>query len=117
MKTNSEKDADDIKYNTLRKRSIFNEVISRKMHLPIIVYVKNLEIPDITETVYSLHRFLMISHLIELVKKNLESEYKGNFCIKTELGETLLDDLYIEEAYEDFANNDKLLYLVFDVSD
>jgi hypothetical protein len=116
MKTNSEKDADDIKYNTLRKRSIFNEVISRKMHLPIIVYVKNLEIPDITETVYSLHRFQIISDLIELVKKSLESEYKGNFCIKSELGETL-DDLYIEEAYEDFANNDKLLYLVFDVSD
>lgn len=114
MKTNSENDADDIKYNLLRKRSIIIETIGQKMHVPIVVYVKNLEIPDITETVYSMHKFKMITDLIELVKKNIESDYEGDFCIKTELGQ-ILDDYYIEEAYEEFANTDKLLYLVFDV--
>jgi hypothetical protein len=113
----SEKTVDKFKYDLEAKKIVFEKLRINTYSLPVIIYVKNMNISDIKKTVYLAHRFTDIKKLISTVKNNMYfKDEEGQYGLLTELDDVgfLSEDSLIEEVYEDFGNRDKFLYLIFD---
>lgn len=116
QKHNSELDVEDLKFNLRRKRDIFKKLIRAPLLKPVIVYVTNKNIPDITKTIYLVFKYTTADELIEEIKSNMVTKINENFCLQPEtLEEMIAGDILIDELYEDYKNTDRLMYLIFEM--
>jgi hypothetical protein len=135
-KTKSEIFTDKFKFCLPMKKIIKNKVISNLIKIPVVIYVKNLNIPDIKKTIFLIDRFLTVEQIIHHIKYN-EKLYLQDYsiieklCLKTEqimfqeyyykdknIDENdnyIVNDILIEELYEYEVNKDGFLYLVLDI--
>ena len=131
-KTKSEIFTDKFKFCLPMKKIIKNKVISNLIKIPVVIYVKNLNIPDIKKTIFLIDRFLTVEQIIHHIKYN-EKLYLQDYsiieklCLKTEqmifqennkdsvIYNYIVDDILIEELYEYEVNKDGFLYLVLDI--
>lgn len=125
-KTKSEIFTDKFKFCLPMKKIIKNKVISNLIKIPVIIYVNNLNIPDIKKTIFLIDRFLTVEQIIHHIKYN-ENLYLQDYniieklCLKTEEmmfeenDNYIVDDILIEELYEYEVNKDGFLYLVLDI--
>jgi len=123
-KTKSEIFADKFKFCLPMKKIIKNKVISNIIKIPVVIYVKNLNIPDIKKTIFLIDKFLNVEQIIHHIKYN-ENLYLQDYniieklCLKTEFEDNdnnyIVDDILIEELYEYEVNKDGFLYLVLDI--
>ena len=131
-KTKSEIFTDKFKFCLPMKKIIKNKVISNFMKIPVVIYVKNLNIPDIKKTIFLIDRFLTVEQIIHHIKYNQNLYLQDcniieKLCLKTEqmifednykdsvLYNYIVDDILIEELYEYEVNKDGFLYLVLDI--
>lgn len=138
LQATSEQKAEMFKYSRQEKFRVLKYIETKfkknpyKRMMPVIVYVKNNEISDIKKVIYIAHWFtslkLLAYHIMNnqyVVEKNQTSEsnkYECKYGFKTEMSLFseeenffLMDDLLLQEVWEDYKNNDKFLYLIFDV--
>jgi len=125
-KTKSEIFTDKFKFCLPMKKIIKNKVISNFIKIPVIIYVNNLNIPDIKKTIFLIDRFLTVEQIIHHIKYN-QNLYLQDYniieklCLKTEEmmfeenDNYIVDDILIEELYEYEVNKDGFLYLVLDI--
>lgn len=117
----SETDVEDFKNNVDIKKELIKKC-NKPYHMPVVVYVKNPEIPDITITTYVVHCFSSISDLIEMIKKSQEKTGKSykyglkpEFFYCNEIEDFIMEDVLLQEVWEDYKNiGDKFLYLILD---
>ena len=125
-KTKSEIFTDKFKFCLPMKKIIKNKVISNFMKIPVVIYVKNLNIPDIKKTIFLIDRFLTVEQIIHHIKYNQNLYLQDcniieKLCLKTEQmifednDNYIVDDILIEELYEYEVNKDGFLYLVLDI--
>jgi len=118
--TQSEIDVENFKCSQERKKQVCQKC-RLPYYTPIIVYVKNHKLPDLTKTIYIVHMYSDIDSLIETVKNYLSDIIEEKkYGLKTESQENgfLLGDLSIQEVWEDYKNvGDKFLYLILDIDD
>jgi hypothetical protein len=127
--TKSEADADHFKFSSKRKLEVI-EKCKLPYYMPIVIYVKNTNLPDLKKTVYIVHNYSTVDDILETVKhyldyenysENIEKLDTLNFGFRTEVKwkgeEDLLftGDYPIQEIWEDYKNcGDKFLYLILD---
>ena len=125
-KTKSEIFTAKFKFFLPMKKIIKNKVISNFMKIPVVIYVKNLNIPDIKKTIFLIDRFLTVEQIIHHIKYNQNLYLQDcniieKLCLKTEQmifednDNYIVDDILIEELYEYEVNKDGFLYLVLDI--
>jgi len=131
-KTKSEIFTDKFKFCLPMKKIIKNKVISNLIKIPVVIYVKNLNIPDIKKTIFLIDRFLTVEQIIHHIKYNQNLYLQDcniieKLCLKTEqmifqennkdsvIYNYIVDDILIEELYEYEVNKDGFLYLVLDI--
>lgn len=116
QKYNSELDVEDFKFNLRRKRDIFKKLIKSPLLRPVIVYVKNKNIPDISKTIYLVFKHMTADELISEIKNNMNKQIDGKFYLQTESLQEFIDgDVLIDELYEDYRNSDKFMYFIFEM--
>jgi hypothetical protein len=116
QKNKSELDVDDFKFNLRRKREILKKLVRSPLLRPVIIYVKNKKIPDITKTVYLVFKYMSADELIAEIKGNMERQIEGKFYLQTESFEEMINgDILIEELYEDYRNRDRMMYFIFEM--
>lgn len=116
--TKSDNEADKFKYNNTMKKDIFNIMIKDPFLFPVIVYVKNPDIPDLKKVLHLVDRNIDINCFLEVLKSHLEYERDDvEYGLRPELepNEFMCGDLQIGEAHEYISNRDFLLYLILDV--
>ena len=129
MSTSEEK-ADVFKYSPTDKSKVYKYILSDQFKhpdknkiMPVIIYTKNKDIPDIKKIIYVAHWFTPMKVLAEYVKEQQyifdNKNYKYGF--KTELSLIdkdedffLPDDMGLHEVWDDWHNGDRFLYLIFD---
>ncbi len=117
----SETDVDNFKSSVDRKKELVKKC-NKPYDMPVVVYVKNPEIPDIKTTTYVLHCFSSIADLLEMIKKSQEKTdkcykygLKPEFFYSNEIEDFLMEDVLLQEVWEDYKNiGDKFLYLILD---
>jgi hypothetical protein len=113
----SESDVDNFKFNKDRKIE-FLQKLRMPYYKPVIVYVRNKNIPDIKKTLYVVQSYSDLDSFLEIVTNYLTEDRKDiKYCFIPEMEDDccLLGDLLIDELYEDFRNpGDGLLYLILD---
>jgi hypothetical protein len=113
-------DAEDYKTNIDRKKEVYKEVAESCMFvLPVVIYVKNDNLPDINQSVYLFEKYLDIKQIIQVLKtKFIDTKlpFKKSLALYTENYQIgpIVEDILLEELYEYEANNDKTLYLILD---
>lgn len=115
--TKSDTEAEKFKYNKEMKKEVFNKIIKNPFLFPVIVYVKNPDIPDLKKILYLVHRTIDIDGLLDIVKNYLEYEKEGieyGLRSESEPDGFICGDLMLEEAHEYFSNRDFFLYLILD---
>ena len=114
--TKSYVDAEDFKYNIDRKKEIVKKT-KFPFEIPIVIYTKNENIPDINKSVHIVDISMTVGELIKYLRKNMKADRPElEFKIYSE-GETdgwFVDDLNMLEMWEEFRNNDGFLYLILD---
>ena len=115
--TKSYIDVEDFKYNLERKRQIVSKLRNSLM-LPVIVYVKNPDITDISKTIYIMMMYQYIDNLLEKIKCYMNNEDENTkYILKTESGDEqtgILGDVILMEIYQEYKNRDGFLYLILD---
>ena len=115
--TKSYIDVEDFKYNLERKRQIVSKLRNSLM-LPVIVYVKNPDITDISKTIYIMMMYQYIDNLLEKIKCYMNNEDENTkYILKTESGDEqtgILGDVILLEIYQEYKNRDGFLYLILD---
>jgi hypothetical protein len=115
-------EAEDYKTNVNKKKEVYREVADSQMFvLPVVVYVKNDNLPDINQTVYLFERWLDVKQIIQILKTRF-IDTKLPFSNKTKLAlytehdnaGPIVEDILLEELYEYEVNNDRTLYLILD---
>ena len=135
LQSTSEQRAEVFKYSRQEKYRVLKYIETKLKHpykrmMPVIVYVKNKGISDIKKIVYITNWFTSLKLLAYHVMNNqyfMETQtnkYACKYGFKTEqslFSEEenffLMDDLLLQEVWEDYKNSDKFLYLIFDVLD
>jgi hypothetical protein len=139
LQISSEQKAEIFKYSREEKFRVLKYIETKLQHpykrmMPVIVYVKNKEISDIKKVIYIVNWFTSLKllayhvmnnqYVIEKNGSNKCDKYDCKYGFKTELSLIsedenffLMDDLLLQEVWEDYKNNDKFLYLIFDVID
>ena len=127
----SKQKSDIFKYSKEQKLKVVNYFLNlkgmfRDRMMSVIVYVNNKDILDIKKIVYIAHWFTPLKLLAEYVKSQqidfneisdplIEYGFKTeNSLFSKEEDFFLMDDLLLQEVWEDYKNNDSFLYLIFD---
>lgn len=115
--TKSYADVEDFKYNLERKKQVVSKLRNALM-LPVIVYVKNPDITDISKTIYIMMMYEYIDNLLEKIKCYMNNEDENTkYILKTESGDEqtgILGDVILLEIYQEYKNRDGFLYLILD---
>jgi hypothetical protein len=140
IETSSQQRVEKFKYSKEEKYRVLKYIETklknprRKQMMPVLIYIRNKEISDIREVIYVAHWFTSLRLLAYHVMTNQyfidsSTNYKNDkyYCgygFKTEWSIHnkdedffLMDDLLLQEVWEDYKNNDKILYLIFDKKD
>jgi len=114
--TESHAKAEKLKYDIDTKKKIFEKVIKYQLKIPLIIYTINKNIPDLTQVIFLVSKWIDVDKLIELLRNKLEQPTEKVLCLKTEFSEEghVVGDILIEELYEYERNRDGILYLVLD---
>jgi hypothetical protein len=112
-------EAEDYKTNITKKKEVYREVFDSDMCvLPVVIYVKNNDLPDINQTIYLFEKWLDVKQMIQIVKTkfvNTPLPFKKRLALYTEEDSgPIVTDLLLEELYEYEANRDRTLYLILD---
>lgn len=115
-------EAEDYKTNVTKKKEVYREVAESQMFvLPIVVYVKNDNLPDINQTVYLFEKWLDVKQIIQILKTRFvdtklpfSKNIKLALYTEHENEGPIVEDILLEELYEYEANNDRTLYLILD---
>ena len=112
-------EAEDYKTNITKKKEVYREVFDSDMCvLPVVIYVKNNDLPDINQTIYLFEKWLDVKQMIQVVKtKFIDTPlpFKKRLALYTEEDSgPIVTDLLLEELYEYEANRDRTLYLILD---
>jgi hypothetical protein len=115
--TKSYIDAEDFKYNTERKKAVIKKT-NFPYCMPIVVYVKNENIPDLKKSVYIVNIGLTIDELLVTLRKNMVQDIpdlKLKLSNEGEDDDCLVGDINMLELHEEFRNKgDGFLYLILD---
>lgn len=115
--TKSYIDAEDFKYNTERKKAVIKKT-NFPYCMPIVVYVKNENIPDLKKSVYIVNIGLTIDELLVILRKNMVQDIpdlKLKLSNEGEDDDCLIGDINMLELHEEFRNKgDGFLYLILD---
>lgn len=114
--TKSHAEAEKLKYDLNTKKKIFEKVIKYQLKIPLIIYTINKNIPDLTQVIYLISKWIEVDKLIDLLRNKLEAPTEKSLCLKTEgsLDGCIVGDILVEELYEYERNRDGILYLVLD---
>jgi len=115
-------EAEDYKTNVNKKKEVYREVAESQMFvLPVVVYVKNNDLPDINQTVYLFEKWLDVKQIIQILKTRFvdtklpfSNKIKLALYTEHENAGPIVEDILLEELYEYEANNDRTLYLILD---
>ncbi len=112
-------EAENYKTNITKKKEVYREVIESDMCvLPVVIYVKNNDLPDINQTIYLFEKWLDVKQMIQFVKTKFVDTplpFKKSLALYTEDDSgPIVTDLLLEELYEYEANTDRTLYLILD---
>ena len=115
-------EAEDYKTNVTKKKEVYREVAESQMFvLPVVVYVKNDNLPDINQTVYLFEKWLDVKQIIQILKTRFvdtklpfSKNIKLALYTEHENEGPIVEDILLEELYEYEANNDRTLYLILD---
>jgi hypothetical protein len=111
------------------KKNIFNKIISNPIKIPVIIYVHNLNIPDIKKSIFLIDKYINVEQILHHIKykpllylDNYPNFDVNSLCLKTEnclyddldYNGYIIEDILIEELYEYEVNKDGFLYLILD---
>lgn len=115
--TKSYQKAEKFKYDIDAKKKLFEKVIKYQLKIPVVVYTKNKNIPDLTQTIFLISKWIEVDKMLEMLREKLSEPINQPLCIMTEYDEDgcIVEDILIEELYEYERNKDGILYLVLDV--
>lgn len=116
--TKSYEKAEKFKYDIDAKKKLFEKIIKYQLKIPVVVYTKNKNIPDLTQVVFLISKWIDVDKMVEMLREKLSHSIDNPLRLMTETSEDdncIVGDILIEELYEYEKNRDGILYLILDV--